>query len=74
MIGMKYEACREGLGLDFIDDFISAVRVVAEAPNRWPAHMIVPGVKRYRLKRFPFALAYRVENDHWMIYAVEDLR
>jgi plasmid stabilization system protein ParE len=69
-----YESRVPGLGQGFLDEFVAAVRAVAEAPNRWPVHPLVPDIRRYRLHRFPFSLAYRVEADHCMIYAIEALR
>jgi plasmid stabilization system protein ParE len=69
-----YEAQRPDLGHEFLEAFLRALSAVAEAPRRWPEHPKVTKMQRHRLHRFPFAIAYRVETTHCMIFAVEDLR
>jgi plasmid stabilization system protein ParE len=53
-----YEGMREGLGDEFIEDFLLAITEIEEAPRRWPESE--PGVRRFRLSRFPYAIYYRV--------------
>jgi plasmid stabilization system protein ParE len=69
-----YESCRPKLGHEFLDEFLRAIVAIAESPQRWPVHPLLPVIRRYRLKRFPFALAYKIESDHCMIFAVEHLQ
>lgn len=68
-----YESKQVGLGQRFLDDFISGVHQIAEAPNRWPVDPDVAEVRRYRLHRFPYALIYRILADRCEIIAVMNL-
>lgn len=68
-----YETQRKGLGAEFGVDVELALARVMEAPNRWPE--LEPGVRRFRLDRFPYALVYRVLSPESVeIIAVFDLR
>ena len=68
-----YEAQRLGLGIEFGVSVGLAVAHVLEAPRRWPE--IEPGIRRFRLDRFPYALIYRVLPPQTVeIIAVFDLR
>jgi plasmid stabilization system protein ParE len=69
-----YESRRAKLGHEFLDEFFRAVAAIAESPQCWSVHPMLPDIRRYRLTRFPFALAYRIESDHCMIFAVEHLQ
>jgi plasmid stabilization system protein ParE len=69
-----YESRRTNLGRELLDEFLLAVEAIAQSPQRWPAHPVLPEIRRYRLKRFPFALAYKIERDYCMIFAVEHLQ
>jgi plasmid stabilization system protein ParE len=68
-----YEMQRPGLGTEFAVDIGLALARVLEAPGRWPE--LEPGIRRYRLDRFPYALIYRVVTSQTLdIIAVFDLR
>jgi hypothetical protein len=68
-----YESQRSGLGIEFAVDIGVAISRVLEAPDRWPE--IEPGIRRYRLDRFPYALIYHPRPPHSLdIIAVLDLR
>lgn len=70
---LYYERQREGLGLRFIGEVERGVDVILEAWRRWPE--VEPGVRRYRLNRFPYGLFYRLASeDEIEILAVADLR
>jgi toxin ParE1/3/4 len=62
----RYEAAADGLGADFIKAIDDALAVAIASPERWP---LVPRVSprhrvhRYLLKRFPFALVYRLVGE-----------
>lgn len=68
-----YESQRRGLGAEFAVDVGLALAHVLEAPRRWPE--IEPGIRRFRLDRFPYALIYRILPPQMVeIIAVFDLR
>src|SRR5512146_3113116 len=68
-----YESQRAGLGTEFAVDVGLALAHVLDAPQRWPE--IEPGVRRFRLNRFPYGLIYRVLPPQTAeIIAVFDLR
>src|SRR5665213_3648269 len=68
-----YESRRTGLGLEFTDAVDQALSAVLEAPQRWPE--LEPGIRRFRLGRFPYALIYQITSEHALvIIAVFDLR
>src|SRR5262245_28682083 len=69
-----YDRQRPGLGAKFVEAYLRALTAIAEAPQRWPVHPKLPQMHRNRFHRFPFAIVYRVEPDHCMIFAIEDLR
>jgi hypothetical protein len=65
---LYYEGIREGLGDEFIDDFLIAISAIEEAPMRWPE--IEPGVRRFRLARFRYRVAYRVLSESIEVLAL----
>jgi plasmid stabilization system protein ParE len=68
-----YEMQRPGLGTEFAVDVGLALARVLEAPGRWPE--MEPGIRRFRLDRFPYALIYRIASSQTVdIIAVFDLR
>jgi plasmid stabilization system protein ParE len=68
-----YETRRAGLGTEFGVDVGLALARVLEAPRRWPE--IEPGIRRYRLDRFPYAMIYRTASTQTLdIIAIFDLR
>lgn len=64
-----YESQREWLGLQFLQAFDAAVAIVAEAPERWPE--LREGVRRYHMRRFPYAIQYRIDSDRLLILTVK---
>jgi plasmid stabilization system protein ParE len=68
-----YDAQRAGLGAEFGVDVGLALGRVLEAPRRWPE--MEPGIRRFRLDRFPYALIYRIHSVQTVdIIAIFDLR
>jgi plasmid stabilization system protein ParE len=68
-----YEMQRMGLGMEFGVDVGLALARVLEAPRRWPE--MEPGIRRFRLDRFPYALIYRIPSAQTVdIIAIFDLR
>jgi hypothetical protein len=62
---------RYGLGLEFLSEVISGTATVSQAPDRWPE--IEPGIRRYRIRRFKYAIIYRIRADHVEVIAVMHL-
>ena len=58
-----------GLGAEFLAAVDEAVSGIMEAPDRW--RTVEKDVRRYLLRRFPFAILYRVMPDHLRILAVK---
>jgi len=68
-----YDSQRPGLGAEFASEFESALARLRESPQRWPE--IEPGIRRYRVDRFPYAIIYRMlPSDTLEIIAVFHLR
>jgi plasmid stabilization system protein ParE len=68
-----YETHQPGLGTEFAVDVGLGLAHVLEAPRRWPE--LEPGIRRFRLDRFPYALIYRFLPPQTVeIVAVFDLR
>lgn len=66
-----YRRKASGLGSDFISEVERAVDAVAETPYSWP---ILEGELRRRLvRRFPFAILYRIDPDEIVVIAVAHL-
>jgi plasmid stabilization system protein ParE len=56
-----YEDRSEGLGDEFLDELDAGLSVILDAPERWPTWRGTPPeleVRKYRIKRFPYAIAY----------------
>ena len=52
----------------FVLELDSAVRAVAESPERWPVQP--RGERRYVFPRYPFVLLYRIRGEEIFITAV----
>ena len=66
-----YERCAEGLGDRFIDNAETALRTLLAdplMPSPFP-----PECRKLRIKKFPYALVYRVEDDVLQVIAVMHL-
>jgi toxin ParE1/3/4 len=62
-----YERRVPTLGSQFLDAAEHAALIVQEAPERWS--IIEADVRRYLMRRFPYAIYYRVLPDHLRILA-----
>lgn len=65
-----YQKRREGLGHDFVDDYVHGTHVIAAAPTRWPEDRADSRARRFRLDTFPFSLVYQIFEDHCLIVAI----
>jgi plasmid stabilization system protein ParE len=55
----------------FRDEYRSAMARIEAYPLAW--QMVVDDFRQHRLRRFPFAVVYRVFEDHILIVAVANL-
>ena len=62
-----YERRVTTLGAQFLDATDCAVGIILEAPDRWS--IIKADVRHYLMRRFPYAIYYRVLPDHLRILA-----
>jgi len=68
-----YERRHTGLGSEFRTALRQAFTIVADDPMR---HPLVPGIRqvlgirRYRMRRFPYNVVYAIESDRVMVVAV----
>jgi plasmid stabilization system protein ParE len=52
----------------FAEEIDQAIELIAQRPNRWPISS--PGIRKFVLQRFPFAIFYREINSGIQILAV----
>lgn len=67
-----YEDQREGLGHEFIQAVESTLDFIEENPEMYP--VIRGELRRALLRRFPFALLYRVREQDIIVAGVVHLR
>jgi len=63
-----YEARKAGLGQDFRKAISEAIRRIDQAPERWPP--LTERTRRFRLRRFPYAVIYAILPDRISVVAV----
>lgn len=56
----------------FVVELNHVIEQIQNAPNRWPKHLY--GTRRYRLRRFPFLMIYRVAADRIEVVACQHAR
>ena len=66
-----YEEKVPGLGFDFIDEVLAAIRRIMAHPQAW--HPLDDEFRRCRTSRFPYGLIYTIEADHILIVSVMHL-
>jgi len=52
----------------FFVELDRAVEIISESPDRWPAYL--HATRRYLLRRFPFAVVYRVRPQVIQVVAI----
>jgi mRNA-degrading endonuclease RelE of RelBE toxin-antitoxin system len=67
-----YNQQRRGLGKEFRDAVNHAVEEIRSFPEGWQA--IEGGLRRHRVKRFPFGIVYQLTDDEIIVVAITDLR
>lgn len=63
-----YEKQKSGLGHEFLDELLRALRQVAERPDMYP--VVHRQTRRALIRRFPFGLYFRVEPECIVVIAV----
>ena len=66
-----YDLQRPGVGRRFDNAVEAGLQTILEAPERWPRD--VGDFRRYRLKRFPYGICYRIDGDTVTVFAVMHL-
>jgi len=67
-----YDGEVAGLGEDFCEEVIAALRRVADFPEAW--QKLSAHTRRCRLNRFPYGLVYQIQADYILVVAVMHLR
>lgn len=63
-----YEESRRGIGSAFVLAVQEAAALISDYPEGGP--IIAPGIRRWLVQRFPFALIYRVREEEIEVLAV----
>jgi plasmid stabilization system protein ParE len=63
-----YERQRPGLGDNFLEQVLDALDRIAENPETYP--VVHRQTRRAVLRRFPFGVFYRVEDDAIVVIAI----
>lgn len=67
-----YEGQVIGLGDEFIDEIEKVLKVIEQQVSS--GTKITETERRFLVSRFPYAIIYRVDNNHITIFAVMNLR
>ncbi|MCC6133135.1 MAG: type II toxin-antitoxin system RelE/ParE family toxin [Acidobacteria bacterium] len=62
-----YESHRVGLGKEFREAVAVAVARISSEPELYP--VLYRGARRILIRRFPYALWYRIEDDRLVVLA-----
>ena len=68
---LHFDSIDPTLGKDFAVEVERAISLVLEFPEAWPR--VTRSVRRCRTQKFPYALVYRIWNEHIEILAVMHL-
>jgi plasmid stabilization system protein ParE len=66
-----YEGEASGLGVEFLGEVMAALNRIAAFPEAW--QVLLPEIRRCRLKRFPYGVIYSKANDDLIVLAVAHL-
>lgn len=66
-----YEAELEGLGEQFIYEFIVGVQKIKSYPKAWPEYS--KQTRKYLLNRFPYGVLYHLKKNEIIIIAIMHL-
>ena len=56
------------LGVDFLDEIDQGIAAILDQPTLWRA--VEEDIRRYLIKRFPYAIMYRIELNNIRVLAV----
>lgn len=70
--GERYDEQLPGLSLEFFDAVEDAISLIVERPVAWQKADTIAGreIRRFVMRRFPFAVVYYVDDDIVRIVAV----
>ena len=63
-----YELQAPGLGQDFLDKVELALQDLVDSSERWP--IVQDDIRRRLIRRFPYSLLYKIDQDAVVILAV----
>ncbi len=63
-----YEEVSHTLTIEFFDELFSVIDTVVASPNR--NQEISKGFRKSNLKRFPFKVVYKIENEKIVVVAI----
>lgn len=63
-----YESQRAGLGEEFVSEIEAALRALVWAPQRYTVYY--RGFRRVFVRRFPYKLFYRLEDDRVILFRI----
>jgi plasmid stabilization system protein ParE len=69
-----YEAERPGLGSRFLNELKARLLALAESPEAYAPWKIDPRFRVGSLRRFPYAVFFRIEGDVVRVFAVAHTR
>jgi plasmid stabilization system protein ParE len=67
-----YAQRNERAAAGFLAELDHAVELIAAGPERWPVHRL--GTRRLVLRRFPFAIVYRLAGEFVLVLAIAHTR
>jgi plasmid stabilization system protein ParE len=67
-----YNQQQPGLGNAFLAETVAAIDRIRRFPRGW--HPLGPELRRCLLRRFPYGVIYRVENEGVLIVALAHVR
>ncbi len=68
-----YESKRPGLGAMYLAEFEQLIKIVCEAPHRYPIEK-KPDIRRIRMRKFPFTVLYRDSSGSLQVLAISHHR
>jgi len=66
-----YDACQEGLGLEFAREVHFAIENIRDFPLAWTP--LSQNTRRYLLRRFPYGVVYQLKAGEIFIIAIMQL-
>lgn len=67
-VAVWYESQRQGLGQEFLGEVLGLCETIAENPAMYP--VVHRHTRRALIRRFPFGVYFRIEDEQVIIVAV----